>query len=122
MSEDKKAKILLEHKSYENFLKRVLNTKEESIIEEFKIMMSEHFYELVESSNVKEELLELESNEINQQDLDECDFESWEEAWDCYSEIVKESTVEFIVKNYELKFMRDEIEKLVEDAYGEIIF
>lgn len=108
MTTEEKAKILLQYGDYTSFIKTKL--KEQNItFTNILTMISDTFEDIIDPSEIKEELLEKEDNDVSEDVLEECMFDTWDEAWEFYKEeciaSVCSSTLELIgydVNDFEL--------------------
>lgn len=92
-----KAKILLTYGSFDRYLKvRLGSSIYTSAYIEDQIIDSIQF--LVDATDIAEELKSHESKDISEEDIENCMFESWNEAFIFYQERVIRDVAETILK------------------------
>lgn len=127
MTEQEKAKILLQYGSYVKYILKKLDryelSPEDPVIED---MIQEEFLNNVDPEDIAEELRDHEDTDIDEDDIEECTFSTWQDAWEFYEDNVIEEVVQKILNAIDLDLndieLSNEVYKIVEEEAGSIQF
>jgi len=127
MTDKEKAKILLQYGSYKKYIFLLLDKDESEmktpIIED---ILNDVFSNFVDPTDISEELYDHEDLDIDTEDIDECTFQTWQDAWIFYEDEVVEETVKQLLVALNISIeesdLTKEVYKIVEEEAKDMIF
>ena len=127
ITNQEKAKILLLHGSYKKYILNLLNKYILGSVDVHSIeeMLSDFFLQIVDQNEIKEDILD-HNNDIDEDQLEDCMFEDWEEAWNYYKNECIEEVSSFLRKDINIDIndidLAREIYLLIENEAEKVVF